>query len=45
MKMHITPEQFRFMVEDITAELIQYLVEHEQYEIPAAISAIYSSEL
>ena len=37
MKMHITPEQFRFMVEDITAELIQYLVEHEQYEIPAAI--------
>ena len=45
MKMHITPEQFRFMVEDITAELIQYLVEHEQYEIPSAISALYSSEL
>ena len=33
------------MVEDITAELIQYLVEHEQYDIPAAINAIYSSEL
>lgn len=45
MKMHITPEQFRFMVEDITAELIQYLVENEQYEIPAAINTIYSSEL
>lgn len=45
MKMNITQEQFRFMVEDITAELIQYLVEHEQYDIPAAINAIYSSEL
>ena len=43
--MHITLEQFRYMVEDITAELIQYLVEHEHYEIPAAISTIYSSEL
>ncbi|MDY3848632.1 MAG: hypothetical protein SOZ58_10000 [Prevotella sp.] len=45
MKMNITPEQFRFIIEDVTAELIQYLVEHEHYEIPAAISAIYSSEL
>ena len=45
MKMHITQEQFRFMVEDITSELIQYLVEHEQYDIPAAISVLYSSEL
>ena len=45
MKMHITPEQFRFMVEDITAELIQYLVENEQYEIPAAINTIYSSDI
>ena len=45
MNMHITLEQFRYMVEDITAELIQYLVEHEHYEIPAAISTIYSSEL
>ena len=43
--MHITLEQFRYMVEDITAELILYLVEHEHYEIPAAISTIYSSEL
>ena len=43
--MNISPEQFRFIIEDITAELIQYLVENEHYEIPAAISAIYSSEL
>lgn len=45
MKMNITPEQFRFIVEDVTAELILYLIEHEHYEIPAAISAIYNSEL
>ena len=42
MKMNISPEQFRFIIEDITADLIQYLVENEHYEIPAAISAIYS---
>lgn len=45
MTTHITPDQFRFMVEDITAELIQYLVEHEQYEIPSAITAVYDSDL
>ena len=45
MKMNITPEQFRFIVEDVTAELIQYLIEHVHFEIPAAISAIYNSEL
>lgn len=45
MTMRITPEQFRFMVEDITAELIQFLVEHEHYEIPSAITAVYDSDL
>ena len=45
MKMNITHEQFRYIIEDVTAELILYLIEHEHYEIPAAISSIYSSEL
>ena len=45
MKMNISPEHCRFIIEDVTAELIQYLVENEHSEIPAAISAIYSSEL
>lgn len=45
MKTHITQEQFCFMVEDITAELIQYLVEHEHYDIPSAIKTVYGSDL
>lgn len=45
MTMHITTQQFRFMVEDITAELIQYLVEHEHYDLPSAISTVYESDL
>ena len=45
MTMHITSQQFRFTVEDITAELIQYLVENEQYGLTSAISTIYGSDL
>ena len=45
MTMHITPEEFRCMVEDITAELIQYLVEHEHCDIATAVSAVYNSDL
>lgn len=45
MKMNITTDQFRFMVEDITAELIQYLIEHENCDIKSAIDLVYGSDL
>lgn len=45
MIMNITHEQFRFMVEDITSELIQYLVEKEGFLLKDAIDTVYGSDL
>lgn len=44
MKMNITPEEFRFMIEDITSDLIQMLVEREGYTLPEAVDIIYNSD-
>ncbi|MDO4462511.1 MAG: hypothetical protein Q4C30_08475 [Bacteroidia bacterium] len=33
------------MVEDITAELISYLVDHEHYTLKAAFDTVYNSDL
>ncbi|MDO4511146.1 MAG: hypothetical protein Q4B68_04925 [Bacteroidales bacterium] len=43
--MNLTKEQFQFMVEDITAELIEYLVEHENYDLKTAVDTVYGSDL
>lgn len=44
MTMHITPEEFRFMIEDITSDLIQMLIEREGYTLPQAVDTIYKSD-
>lgn len=44
MKMNITQEQFQMMVEDITSELVQSLVEQRSYDLPRAIEVVYSSK-
>lgn len=44
MTMHITPEEFRFMIEDITSDLIQMLIEREGYTLPQAVDTIYNSD-
>jgi len=44
MKMQITTEQFHLMVEDMTAELIQILVEQYSYALPKAIAVVFASK-
>lgn len=42
--MSVTQEEFRFMVECITAELIEKLVEREQFSLKQAIDTVYGSD-
>lgn len=44
MKMNITPEEFRFMIEDITSDLIQMLIEREGYTLQQSVDTIYNSD-
>jgi len=43
--MGISQEQFQLMVESITSDLIQYLVEHQHYTLKDAIDTVYGSDL
>lgn len=43
--MNITQEQFQLMVESITSDLIQYLIEQQHYSLRDAIDAVYASDL
>ncbi|MBP9994169.1 MAG: hypothetical protein MJZ90_04000 [Bacteroidales bacterium] len=42
--MTITEEQFRFMVEDISADLIERLVSREHRSLKEAVDILYSSD-
>jgi len=42
--MSISQEEFKFMIEGITADLIVMLVERDKYDIKSAIDAVYQSE-
>lgn len=44
MTMNITPEEFRFMIEDITSDLIQMLIERRGYTLQQAVDTVYNSE-
>jgi len=44
MSMGVTHEEFRFMVEGLTADLIERLVEREHYDLKRAIDTVYGSD-
>lgn len=44
MTMNITPEEFRFVIEDITSDLIQMLIERENYTLTQAVDTVYNSD-
>lgn len=42
--MHVTEQEFKFMTEGITSDLIQLLMDHEQYSLPQAVKVVYGSD-
>lgn len=42
--MNVSKEEFRFMVEDITAEMVERLVEREHYTLSQAVDTVYGSD-
>ena len=42
--MGISENEYKFMVEGITSDLIRLLVERNQYDIVSAVDAVYQSE-
>jgi len=43
--MKVNEQEFRFMVEGITSDLIQLLMDREQYTLPQAVEAVYGSSI
>lgn len=43
--MNVSEQEFKFMVEGITSDLIQLLIDHKQYTLPHAVDAVYSSNI
>ena len=43
--MRVSEQEFRFMVEGITSDLIQLLMDREQYTLPQAVETVYSSSI
>ena len=43
--MNITQDQFQLMVESITSDLVQYLVEHEHHSLKESMDLVYGSSL
>lgn len=43
--MKISEQEFRFMVEGITSDLIQLLMDREHYTLPKAVEVVYSSDI
>lgn len=44
MKMNVTEDQFRLMVEGLTSDMIERLVEQEHYSLKEAIDVVYGSD-
>ena len=42
--MNISEQEFQFMTEGITSDLIQLLMDRENYSLPEAITAVYDSD-
>lgn len=43
--MNVSEQEFKFMVEGITSDLIQLLMDRDQYTLPRAVEAVYSSNI
>ncbi len=43
--MNVSEQEFQFMVEGITSDLIQLLIDRKQYTLPQAVDAVYGSEI
>lgn len=43
--MNVSEQEFKFMVEGITSDLIQMLMDRERYSLPEAIETVYNSDI
>ena len=43
--MRVSEQEFRFMVEGITSDLIQLPMDREQYTLPQAVETVYGSSI
>ena len=43
--MNISEQEFRFMTEGITSDLIQLLMDREHYTLPVAVNIVYNSNI
>ena len=43
--MKISEQEFRFMVEGITSDLLQLLMDRRQYTLPQAVETVYGSDI
>lgn len=43
--MNVSENEFKFMVEGITSDLIQMLIDREHYSLPNAVEAVYNSNV
>ena len=43
--MNVSDKEFQFMVEGITSDLIQLLMDRKHYTLPQAVESVYNSEI
>lgn len=43
--MNISEQEFQFMTESVTSDLIQLLMDREHYSLPQAVDAVYNSNI
>lgn len=43
--MNVSEQEFKFMVEGITSDLIQLLIDRKNYTLPRAVETVYDSNI
>lgn len=43
--MNVSEQEFKFMVEGITSDLIQLLIDRKNYTLPRAVETVYGSKI
>ena len=43
--MNVSEQEFKFMVEGITSDLIQLLIDRKNYTLPRAVETVYGSDI
>ena len=43
--MNVSEQEFKFMVEGITSDLIQLLIDRKNYTLPCAVETVYGSNI